>query len=63
MEHILTCDQLKEIFGCKHSSKLREMLLDNGINFLCDARGRPFTTLEALNARLVTNDEKAYRFA
>jgi len=65
MDSILKSDQLRDIFGCKQDAKLRELLENNNINYFLDIHGKPWTTLEAVNSRLIESNgnRKTYRFA
>jgi len=50
--HALTYTQLTTLTGCKTPQELAADLAANNIKFFRGKRGRPWTTIEALNAAL-----------
>lgn len=59
----INSEQLKEAFGAKRTTNLKQLLSKNKVTFFIDINGKPFTTPKALNAALgvgavqTTNDD------
>ena len=49
---VILYDELKDIFGCRKISILKDTLDRQSIPYICDSKGNPMVLREALNKRL-----------
>jgi hypothetical protein len=56
---IIKYKELTEIMGKKQPAALENALIESGIHFLRGGNGKPFTTLDALNAAMGINTQHA----
>ena len=54
--------QLSEFAGCRQQTRLIEWLLENGIKFTLNRKGKPVTTTEQINKALEASGQEVIEF-